>query len=494
MRLPLLTACLLLPLAACAGGGPDDGPSPFDDDYPVSPLDPIYDGAPDNRSLPDENKADAVYPKQFFDLVRDQSPVKSQGSRGVCSIFATTALMENLYIKAGMPNPDFSEQYMQWSTKEQVRQYRNTEGSNADTNLRAASDFGIVEEAAWRYETQPWGTSNDPACTGETRPVQCYTNGAPPQSALDARKYKLPRGRWLNTNSIKAHLTSKKHGVNVGMTFFYQSWNHRRSALPVNTGYWREGIVLYPNQQDKTKSLENRAGHAIQIVGWDDEKSVATVDEKGEIVKDADGNPVMETGFWIFKNSWGTGSFGSANPHGDGYGYLSYRYVEEYGTAYVSDVPTYQAPAETCDNGVDDDGDAQVDCDDSQCAAHAACQEQPSARTYTSTAAVSIPDNDPAGVRSTIAVPDSGTVGSVKVTLDITHTYRGDLSVVLAHGGRTITLHDQTGSYEDDLELTVDVPDLEGAALSGEWTLTVADHAAYDTGRINGWSFEVVTR
>jgi len=495
MRLRVLASLLALPLAACAGGDPDDGPSPFDDDYPVSGLDPLFDGAPANRTLPDENKADAIYPKQFFDVVRDQSPVKSQGSRGVCSIFATTALMENLYIKAGMPNPDFSEQYMQWSTKEQVKQYRTTEGSNADTNLRAASDFGIVLESAWPYERSPWSAANDAECAGgENRPTKCYTNGAPPEAAVAATKYKLPRGRWLNTNSIKAHLFSKKHGVNVGMTFFYQAWNHRASTLPVNTAYWREGIVLYPNPTDKTKSLEKRAGHAIQIVGWDDEKSVATVDEKGEVVKDAAGNPVMETGFWIFKNSWGTGSFGAANPHGDGYGYLSYKYVAEYGTAYVSDVPTLQAPAETCDNGVDDDGDQQVDCDDSQCATHASCQASPTSHTYASTAATDIPDNTPAGVTSTITVADVGTVGSVKVTLDITHPYRGDLKVVLVHDGRTVTLHDKTGSYEDDLKLTVDAAALGGAALAGAWTLTVSDHAAQDVGRLNAWSIEAVTR
>ncbi|KAB2896211.1 MAG: hypothetical protein F9K40_14930 [Kofleriaceae bacterium] len=495
MRLSLLAACLSLPLLACAGADPDDGPSPFDDEYPVSDLDSIFDGAPDNRTLPDENKADAQYPKQFFELVRDQSPVKSQGSRGVCSIFATVALMENLYIKAGMPNPDFSEQYMQWSTKEQVREYRYTEGSNADANLRAASQYGIVEEAKWPYESFKWSAANDAECGGtENLPTKCYTNGAPPQTAIDAIKWKLPRGRWLNTNSIKAHLTTKRHGVNVGMTFYYQSWNHRKSPLPVNTGYWREGIVLYPNAQDKEKSLEMRAGHAIQIVGWDDEKEVVRVDEKGEPMKDADGNVLTEKGFWIFKNSWGTGSFGAANPHGDGYGYLSYQYVSEYGTAYVSDVPRYETPAETCDNGTDDDGDGQVDCDDAQCAAHASCQATPTERTYSSTTSAAIPDNAPAGVTSTIDVPDAGTVGTVKVTLDITHTYRGDLKVVLAHDGQTVTLHDRTGGYEDDLTLTVDAAALAGTALQGAWTLTVSDHASYDTGTLNGWSLEIVTQ
>ncbi len=495
MRLGLLASLLALPLAACAGGGPDDGPSPFDDEYPVSDLDSIFDGAPSNRSLPDENKADAVYPKQFSDLVRDQSPVKSQGSRGVCSIFATTALMENLYIKAGMPNPDFSEQYMQWSTKEQVRQYRNTDGSNADANLRAASEYGIVEESKWPYERLPWNATNDAECNGgENLPTKCYTNGAPPQTAVDATKFKLPRGRWVNTNSIKAHLFTKKHGLNVGMTFFYQSWNHRKSVLPVNTEYWREGIVLYPNAKDKEESLKKRAGHAIQIVGWDDEKEVVKVDEKGEPLKDADGNVLKEKGFWIFKNSWGTGSFGAANPHGDGYGYLSYEYVDEYGTAYASDVPRFEPPAETCDNGTDDDADGKVDCDDTQCTAHASCQTSPTSKTYASTTAVSIPDNVAAGITSNIAVTDAGTVGAVKVTLNITHSYRGDLKVVLAHDGRTVTLHDQTGGVEDNLELTVDAAALAGATLAGAWTLTVSDHARYDTGTLNGWSIEVVTQ
>ncbi|HUQ03301.1 MAG TPA: proprotein convertase P-domain-containing protein, partial [Kofleriaceae bacterium] len=285
-------------------------------------------------------------------------------------------------------------------------------------------------------------------------------------------------------------------GVVVGLTFFYQSWNHRRSELPVNADYWRRGIVLAPNAKDKEVSLAKRAGHAIEIVGWDDDLEVPTVDEKGEVVKDAAGNPVVEKGFWIFKNSWGTGSFGAGNPHGDGYGYLSYAYVEEYGTAYASDVPTFTPTpaAETCDNGVDDDGDTKVDCDDSQCTAHASCQTSPTERTYASTTSAAIPDNAPAGVASTITVPDTGTVGTVKVQLDISHTYRGDLKVVLVHDGRTVTLHDQTGGYEDDLKVTLDAAALAGSALGGAWTLTVSDNASYDTGTLNGWSVEIVTQ
>src|SRR5687768_3668133 len=99
MRSRLLVACLTaLPLfAACAADG-DEGPSPYDDDAPVQAGD-INEGAPANSSLPDDNKSDAQYPAKFE--LGDQSPVKSQGSRGVCSIFSATAQIENLYIKAG---------------------------------------------------------------------------------------------------------------------------------------------------------------------------------------------------------------------------------------------------------------------------------------------------------------------------------------------------------------------------------------------------------
>jgi hypothetical protein len=488
---------LSLPLVAAACADPDDGPSPYDDDYAVSGLDPLFQGAPNNDDLPEEGKADAVYPRRFTELLSSQSPVKSQGSRGVCSIFATVALMEHLYLKEGsLPNPDFSEQFLQWSAKAEARGFTTTEGSSAEVNLRAVSQFGIVGERDWAYQSTRWTATNDPACTGgESQPVRCYTNGEPPASALAARRWKLPSGKWVRStaSSIKAHLTSKKTAAVAGMTFFYQAWNHRRSELPVNSEYWRQGYVLYPNARDKELSLAKRAGHAILIVGWDDDLEVPVVDERGEVVRDAAGKPVVEKGFWIFKNSWGTGSFGVDNPHGDGYGMLSMRYVQEFGTVYVSGVPTVALPAEACDSGLDEDLDGAVDCDDTDCAGAAICQPEPQVRTYTAAPNLSIPDNAPAGVASTIAVADAGVVGAATVTVDIAHTYRGDLEVRLVHAGTTIVLHDNTGAGDDNLQATFDLPAMAGKALAGDWVLQVADTAAVDTGTLRGWSLEVIT-
>jgi hypothetical protein len=495
-RTHLVTAfALALPLAlgACAIGSDDHGPSPYDDEFPVSDLDSLLSGAPSNDELPDENKADARYPRLHTDLLALQSPVKSQGSRGVCSIFSTVALMEHLYIKEGtIANPDFSEQFLQWSAKFEVNSFPNTDGSNNFYNLQAISRYGIVREVDWPYESFPWGPAQDPACEGDSRPTYCYTNGQPPASALEAPRYTLPAGRWLNTNSIKAHMTTRGTAVAVGMTFFYQSWNHRRSELPINNEYWRQGIVLYPNAEDRRISLENRAGHAILLVGWDDDLEVQIVDEEGNKVFDADGEPVTEKGFYIFKNSWGTGSFGVDNPHGDGYGYISMRYVREEATAYISDLPTVELPVEICDDGIDNSGNGLVDCDDPACTDAVECQPETQVYTFTSDESVAIPDNDPVGVSTTIDVDQSATIGSLSVTVDITHTYRGDLRVALYRGDEVVVLHDRTGGYLDDLNETYTVTAFDGTDMSGEWRLKVEDRAAYDVGTLNGWTLEIL--
>lgn len=470
MRNRLLVASLVaLPLFAACATDADEGPTPYDDDAPVQAGD-INAGAPSNDTLPDDNKADAVYPAKFE--LGDQSPVKSQGSRGVCSIFAATAQVENLYIKAGMPvaDADFSEQYLQWAAKNLTRAFTNTDGSTSDVNLRTVVNYGTVKEAVWPYESQPWSAANDPACDGgESLPTKCYTNGEPPAAASAADKFKIPASRWINTNSIKAHITAKKTGVNVGMTFFYQAWNHRKSALPVNADYWRKGYVTYPNAEDKQKSLEARAGHAIHIIGWDDNLEVPMRDKDGNPVLDANGNPRMEKGFWLFKNSWGTAGFGIEHPTGAGYGWLSYKYVAEYGSAVAAETPVLGGGGGGGGTGG-------------------------TPRSYSAMPNTAIPDNAPAGITSSITVPDTGTLGEVKVTVDISHTYAGDLRVSLVKGSTEKLLSDRVGGSVDDIKKTFTVTGLEGQALAGEWTLKIVDTARLDSGTLNSWKLDVTTR
>lgn len=467
---------LLAVLASAACGAPEISevtekePEPVDNNQPVADLDELLAGAPSNDDLPPEPSSFAFALPPKFDVKKYDSPVKSQGSRGVCSIFASVALMEHLYIKEGtLTAPDFSEQYLQWSVKNQVGSFPDSSGSNNYYNLQAITQYGIVTEEVEPYESQQWSEIDDPDCKARVNgsddglPTKCYTNGDPSPEALAATKYTLPYARYVNTSSIKQYMVDNDAAVTVGLTFFYQAWNHRRSELPTNPEYWRMGFVLYPNQADEEKSLAKRAGHAILLVGWDDELEVPMVDGEGKVILDENGSPMREKGFYIFKNSWGTGNFGVNNPIGDGYGYISYRYVEEYGSAMVAalpvDVPVPEVPEETVELG--------------------------------NTTATEIPDDDETGISSTIEATQSGTVKSLDVTVDITHTYKGDLRVTLVKGDTTILLHDQAGAGADDLKTTFSTTELNELPVAGTWTLTVSDNAAIDTGTLNAWSLKI---
>lgn len=465
-----------------------------DVDAPLENWAALTYGAPSEDELPQEGKADAVYPAQYTDLVQYQSPVRSQGSRGVCSIFSAVGLMEHLYIKEGtITNPNFSEQYLQWSVKEQVRAFRNTSGSNSNSNLQAISRFGVPEEAAWPYETFVWGASQDEECVGEEaeRPTRCHTNGEPPQAALDAQKFKLPSGRWVSTRpqNIKGFMTNNEQGVLVGGDFYYQSWNHRTSELPTNQEYWREGYVLYPNDADKEKSRARRAGHSILLIGWDSELEVQRVDGEGNKMVDADGNPLMEKGFYLFKNSWGTGSFGVNNPHCDGCGWISMRYVEEFKSAYGSGLPVVdwiepepEPEPEVCGE--------TLDCSDARCTEAPVCTGE--IAVFTALVEEEIPDNDASGLVSELVVEDSMPIGALSVEVFIEHTYVGDLRVDLEHpDGTLVNLRQANGRAGKDLAESYTVDRFAGKNTAGTWKLIVTDTAYLDEGTLLEWNLIV---
>jgi subtilisin-like proprotein convertase family protein len=115
----------------------------------------------------------------------------------------------------------------------------------------------------------------------------------------------------------------------------------------------------------------------------------------------------------------------------------------------------------------------------------------------TATPALPIPDNNATGVTSTLNFAQSGTVASVKVRVNITHTYQGDLVVTLiAPDNTSVILHNQTGAGTDNI--TTEYPDLtvsnqtlnalSGKTVTGAWKLKVQDLAAQDIGTLNSWT------
>ncbi len=106
-----------------------------------------------------------------------------------------------------------------------------------------------------------------------------------------------------------------------------------------------------------------------------------------------------------------------------------------------------------------------------------------------------IPDNDPTGISSAIAIDQSGLAQEVSLSLDITHTYIGDLRVeLIAPAGQQVMVHNRSGGSRDNLITTYDptstpaLAALKGQSIRGNWILRVTDLAGRDVGKLNKWS------
>ena len=109
-----------------------------------------------------------------------------------------------------------------------------------------------------------------------------------------------------------------------------------------------------------------------------------------------------------------------------------------------------------------------------------------------------IPDDEPGGISSGIRLRATGKVKAVKVGVDITHTYIGDIQVELeTPSNKKVILHDREGGYQDDLcrvyssDSIQALEELTGESVEGEWRLNIRDLARRDTGRLNGWRIEI---
>ena len=139
---------------------------------------------------------------------------------------------------------------------------------------------------------------------------------------------------------------------------------------------------------------------------------------------------------------------------------------------------------------------------------------------------LAIPDNSAAGVSSELEIASGGELLSLEMSLDITHTWVGDLIIDLTHvdSGTSVNLVQRPGqtggtgfgcsgdniqtSIRDDAEFRLQTDCIGGAAvaypeaayspndpladfvgqnLAGTWRLSVSDNAGQDTGTLNAW-------
>lgn len=107
-----------------------------------------------------------------------------------------------------------------------------------------------------------------------------------------------------------------------------------------------------------------------------------------------------------------------------------------------------------------------------------------------------IPDNVPQGIRDSITIQTTGTIERIRLSVDISHSYIGDLKLELVSPqGKTLVLREKQGGDTDDLKESYDsdtlLSALVGQEMVGVWTLKVSDLARQDTGKLRSWALDV---
>ena len=101
-------------------------------------------------------------------------------------------------------------------------------------------------------------------------------------------------------------------------------------------------------------------------------------------------------------------------------------------------------------------------------------------------------DPDGLGMNSVINVPDAVSVFGMSVSVNITHTYSGDLILTLiSPEGTAAVLRSQTGGGTDDIIETYETDAFNGEIGTGDWTLNIIDSFNGDNGTLNNWGIVI---
>ncbi|MBQ4279740.1 MAG: C1 family peptidase [Rikenellaceae bacterium] len=217
-------------------------------------------------------------------------PVKDQGSRGVCSIFAVTAMLEYEYAQLTGRPAMLSGEYINWAKNE----YHVARGE-ADYHdgaffhwaIYGARDYGVCRtdlmpfRATWSVDDRP-----QPA----------------PGARWDAGKRWVTKIRWIRANTGTEGITPEQ---------LRQIKRSLGDGHPVAIGgKWISEGELFdslspapPMMRVPVSGRETQAGHSVLAVGYADDPRIAG------------------GGYLIYRNSWGDG-FGSG-----GYAHMPYAYA-----------------------------------------------------------------------------------------------------------------------------------------------------------------------
>jgi subtilisin-like proprotein convertase family protein len=170
-----------------------------------------------------------------------------------------------------------------------------------------------------------------------------------------------------------------------------------------------------------------------------------------------------------------------------------------------------------CNNGVDDDGDAAIDCADSQCAlgCNANVMACPAGQKLLvlGSGNINLAIPDASSTTSILTFWETMTVTRVVLQINVTHPYIRDVSINLTSpSNTTVNATSGNGGGGDNYTSTIFndacstaitsgtapfngcykpeqlLSTFNGQPLKGAWTLTASDSFSLDTGTLTSWS------
>ncbi|MFJ7779215.1 S8 family serine peptidase [Streptomyces yangpuensis] len=112
----------------------------------------------------------------------------------------------------------------------------------------------------------------------------------------------------------------------------------------------------------------------------------------------------------------------------------------------------------------------------------------PAGKYFENTADVTIGDNTTVESPLTVSGVTGNAPATLKVGVNIAHTYIGDLKVdLVAPDGSVYTVHNRSGSGTDNINQVYTV-NASSEVANGTWKLRVNDNAGGDTGKIDSWN------
>ena len=241
--------------------------------------------------IPKEAEPEVPFSLQALDTDRvnhidSLQPIKSQGGRGTCVAFGTVCAREFLV----GPECDLSEQYLYWGAKKRD-DLPDAEGTWIRYAIQCLEEEGVCREELWSYNP-------DPDDDNLIEPSE--------EAKRDAANYKIAIGEAIqptSVNDLRRYLAGWDGKAGRVISFaipVFQSWYRN----PIT---YRTGRIPMPLPDESFIS-----GHCMTLVGFEDN------------------DEWPGGGFFIFRNSWGTG-WAEECPYGSGYGTIPYAFMARHG-------------------------------------------------------------------------------------------------------------------------------------------------------------------